>query len=190
MWPRCASAFADPPSVRDQALPGELRCGLRERRVRRRKDHVRAHQLVVVDGLAFAADELEHLAPEVVELTLVAGLDRRYRRVVELVQPVDGFFRHLELTLTRDSHDHAPPSLPCSRAGASAPPPEPVPSSAFIFASSSSTSAPDESCASSLSMSSCPPLPICVMSSKAPAFSSSSTAPARARMFSTLSSAR
>src|SRR3954452_4774600 len=184
-----AGPGSSPASVRDQALAGELGGGLGERRVGRRQDHVRADELVVIDRLALAPHELEPLAPQVVELPLVAGGHRGHGVVVERVQAVDSVLWHLELPLRGDSDDHAP-SLPCSSAGESAAGALPVPSSAFILDSSSSPSAPDESCASSLSMSSWPPPPSCVMSSNAPAFSSSSTALARARMLSTLSSAR
>src|SRR3954463_16603132 len=171
--------------VRDQALARELVAGLGERDVPRRHDHVGDNELLVRQRVAVGRDELEQLVEELAKAGLVALLDRAHRAVVELVEAVAVLVGDLELTLAGDADDHAP-SLPSPRAGAS-PPPEPI--SAFILASSSSTWAPAPSDASSRSMSSCPS-PSWVMSSNVPAASSSSTAPARARICSVLSSAR
>src|SRR5918999_4840343 len=179
-------------SVRDQAVAGELALGLLKGYVARWQDDVRLDQLVVVESVAVAGHQIEHLRPELVEPLLVALLDRRHRLVVQLVEPVGVLVGQAKLPFARDAHDHqAEPSFllpsPSSSAGESAHPP--LPSSAFIFCSSSSTWAPLVSSCSSRSMSSWPE-PSCVMSSNVPAASSSSTADARARIVSVLSSAR
>src|SRR5205085_7454852 len=185
-----AERRARPALVRDQPLARELGRGLVEADVGRRQDHVRPDQLVVVDRPARALHELEQLAPDLAELRLVPCLHCGDGRVVELVESVGLVVWELVLTVRRDPDDHwAGSCLPCSRAGDSAGAGA-GPSSAFIFASSSSTCAPEESCESSLSMSSSPPSPSAVMSSNAPAASSSCTASALARMPSTLSWAR
>src|ERR671915_423500 len=182
---RSRASSISSPSVRDQALSCELALRLLERHVARREDHVRLDQLVVVERVAVARHQLEHLGPELAEADLVALLDRAHGAVVQLVEAVGVLVGQAELALPRDPDDHAF-SFPCSSAGES---PPPLPSSAFIFASSSSTCAPLVSSFSWRSMSSSPG-PSWVMSSKVPAASSSSTAPARARICSVLSSAR
>src|SRR6185312_4227690 len=92
----------------------------------------------VVQRVAVARHQVQHLRPELLEPGLVALLDRRDGAVVELVEAVGVTVGQLELALARDPDDHAL-SSPCSSAGAS---PPPSPSSAFILASSSSTWTP------------------------------------------------
>src|SRR6185436_17648353 len=93
--------------VGDQAVPGELSARLLEGDVARRQDHVRLDELVSVDRVAVARDDLEHLAPELPEAGLVALLHGTYRSVVELVETLRVLVRQVELALARDADDPA-----------------------------------------------------------------------------------
>src|SRR3954454_24042061 len=185
--PRSRLPVVTETSIRGLALPRELLRRLDERGVGRRQDHVGALELLSVEQRALAADQREQLLEALVERVLVAAVDRLDDAVVEVVEAVGVLVGEAVLTLRRDADDHACPSLPGSSAGVSVA--VPWPSSAFIFARSSSTALCDVSSWSWRSMSS-PPPPSARLSSKAPEASSSSIAPARARMFSVLSCAR
>ena len=92
------------------------------------------------------AHELEHLLEDLVEAVLVAGLDRRDGRVVELVEALGVLVGQAVLVLRRDPDDHGWPPW-ALLVGAACPPRAPAtarapwPSSAFSFARSSSTCA-------------------------------------------------
>src|SRR5687767_12989734 len=81
-----ATTASDPGSVGDQPFPGELPLRLGEGDVAWWQDHVRLHELLVVDRRAVGLHEREHLVPELRERALVARFNRRDGLVVELVE--------------------------------------------------------------------------------------------------------
>src|SRR5206468_515238 len=182
---------------RNKPLAAELGARLFERHVGWRQDQVRSDQLILAHGPTFAANEVQHAPERRLELLLVRRPAHSDHLIVELAELRPRLFWKLVLSLGRYPDDHGACCSCCGDCFCSTPPPEPAPSSpadpapssAFIFWSSESTSLEEDSSLSWRSMSSSP-WPSAVRSSNVPAASSSPTAPARAFMFSVLSTAR
>ena len=180
-------ALGHPDLVGDQPVAGELGRRLDERGVGRREDHVGLLELVVVERRALARGRAR-ASPRSAswKRVLVAGVDRRRRPVVELVEAVGLVVREAGTGPPwRSGRSRLALLARLERRAASAP--LPWPSSAFMLRevvvdrrSARSARAAGGRCRPGRA-------PSARLSSNAPAASSSSIAPARARMFSVLS---
>src|SRR5829696_7885993 len=93
-------------SARDQPVVGEHRADLLEARVGGRQDQVGVLEGLVGQRRADLAYAVQQLGQACVERLLVAGVDLRLDRRVELVEAVELGIGDLELSLAEDADDH------------------------------------------------------------------------------------
>src|SRR4029079_7503696 len=93
-------------STRDQPVALEKMANIVDRGVGRREDQVGVLERVSGERRAGAAYAVEQRCQRGAKAGLVAGLDGRLDRTVELVERLELVVGHLELTLSQDADDH------------------------------------------------------------------------------------